>query len=105
MSEETYIVRTHQVRETPDFCFEIEEFNNGFCMAHIAVHRWGPSVLKQMLKDWRLLRSRFITCPLYATAPLQDEKWQRFVSLFGFKPDRPVVTNSGETRMLYRNIQ
>jgi len=99
-----YIAATHKVRDTPDFCFEIEEHRNSgggqFCMAHIAIHRWSPAVLKRMSEEWRVLRT-VVTCPLYATAPLQDAKWQKFVSRFGFRPLDSVITNGGAQRTLF----
>ncbi len=71
-----------------DFLFELHEYRRGadrLLFAHITFHRFTPSILKSVLKRWKVFRRR-VTVPIFAHAGDGDlDKWVRFVSLLGFK--------------------
>lgn len=67
---------------------------------HLKVKRWTASVLKRLLRDFRILRQH-IHCPLFAYADEDDEKWEHFVTHFGFEPLTTVSLNNGEVRRLF----
>jgi hypothetical protein len=81
--------RTHlsTVIDRPEYKLEVEELRNGeasMVFVHLSVHEWSRASLKRMLEEFALLRE-LIDVPLFAMSHNSDEKWQRFVSLFGFK--------------------
>ena len=76
--------------DRPENVWELEELRNTgeaqMIFIHLNVRIWSKSVLKRLLAEFATLRS-LIDVPIFATGPeSQDEKFKRFVSLFGFKP-------------------
>ena len=96
-------VGSHVVISKPEYEFEIDEFRRGddqMVFVHMWVLDWSKSVLRDMLAAWKIFR-QCVTCPLYAVAEIDDDKWTGYVSLFGFKPLTEVVLNNGEHRRLF----
>lgn len=107
-SEDSFdFITRHCVREHPDFRFEIDQYQRTdgtqFLLAHIRVHRFSPSVLKRIDREWEILRT-CITAPLFACGEVDDSKWERFVSRLGFRPLQTVICNNGETRRLFISV-
>lgn len=74
--------------------------DNSMVFIHLKVKRWTSSVLKRLLRDFKLLRQH-VTCPLFCYADDDDEKWEHFVTHFGFRPLTTVLLNNGEARRLF----
>lgn len=86
----------HLVCDHEDFRAVIEEYRKEpqatpaddaqqMLFLHLTFHRFSKSALARLLKEWRVLRS-CVTAPLFAYAQDDDSKWERFVTLLGFKP-------------------
>jgi hypothetical protein len=96
-------VARHPVRVTDGWLFEIDEYKRGeeqFLLAHFRFHKWSLSALKQITREWKLFR-QCVPAPLYACAEEDDDKWERFVSRFGFRFLCNTVCNNGEHRRLF----
>jgi hypothetical protein len=67
----------------------IDIANNGIAALHAKMSRWNHHVLKSFLIDWekikRICKSKDCNLLVVTTRNTQDKKWQKFVSLFGFK--------------------
>jgi hypothetical protein len=106
LSQEAFeFVERHRARETDDFLFELDEYirSDGaqLMLAHIRVFKLTPSILKQMLREWDVLRS-VVRVPLFACPEVSDDKWKSFVKLFGFVPFMDAVPCvNGDVRPLY----
>jgi hypothetical protein len=89
MVGEWYSVNRWALLDHPSHLWELEELRNGeaqMIFIHLNVRIWSKSVLRRLLAEFATLRS-LIDVPIFATGPeSQDEKFKRFVSLFGFKP-------------------
>lgn len=101
-------IKTHVIRDTKELIFEIDEYRDGpkqFLLVHIVFRSFSPSILKDVLREWRAFRS-IITAPLYAVRnDGGEEKWKRFVSLFGFKPTHIFLPcNNGVIRELFISV-
>lgn len=106
MTDDFEFVTRHRVRTTDDWWFEIDEYKRGqeqFLLAHIRVAKWSLSALKRMAREWKLFRS-VVKAPLYACAEEDTDKWERFVSRFGFRFLCNIVCNNGEERRLFISI-
>lgn len=102
MSDFAFVARhTH---DTEDFLFELDEYRRDegdqLLLAHIRAKRFNKEVLKQMLRQWRVLRT-FVKCPIFASPQDDDDKWAKFVTLMGFKPFKQVLCHDGIERPLY----
>lgn len=96
----------HPIRSTDDWWFEIDEYRRGqdqFLLVHLRVKNWKLSALKQFAREWKVFR-QCVTAPLYACADVDDDKWERFVSRFGFRFFCNIVCNNGEQRRLFVSI-
>jgi hypothetical protein len=88
-----------------DYCtFGLDEYktNEGqqMLLAHLHVHKWSPSYLKRIKRDWQTFRS-VVRVPLYASPANHDVKWERFVTLMGWRPFSTVLCHDGIERPLY----
>lgn len=73
--------------DKPEYNLIVEDWRSDeaqMTFLHCSVHIWAPSVLKMIKADVALLRER-VRGPIYATGPITDDKWMRFVKLFGFE--------------------
>jgi hypothetical protein len=96
-------VFTHRALTTDDYWFDLDEYRRGqetLLAAHIRFDRFTPSVLKNVLKQWRVFR-QCVTAPLIAIGEVDDEKWERFVTLLGFRFLKQVICINGKQRRLF----
>jgi hypothetical protein len=100
-------VQRHPLLLNDDFWLELDEYRRAggeqFLLAHIRVHRWSPSVFKQIKHVWTTFRS-CVTLPVFACPEVDDQRWVKFVTAFGFKPFQQVICNNGARRPLYIHI-
>jgi hypothetical protein len=95
------------VLECPVYSFTLDEYGRGadrMVFAHLAVHKWSLSGLKQIIHDFTVFRQH-VVCPLYAVALVDDEKWSAFVGLLGFKFLTNVLCENGEQRRLFVSLK
>jgi hypothetical protein len=97
----------HEVLWHPEYEFDIDEYRRGdeqFLLAHIYFRKFSPSILKRVLREWHIFR-QCVTSPLYVhsgSAGGDQDKWERFVSLLGFRPTGiNIICNNGATRQLF----
>lgn len=98
-------IARHSVRFIDAYHFEIDEYRRGddqFLLVHALINNWTPSVLKQIRREWEIFR-RVMPATLFATGQVDDKKWRKFVSMFGFQYLTTVLTECGEPRSLYVN--
>jgi hypothetical protein len=93
-----------EVINKPEYHFALEEFRRGkdqMVFLHLTVKKWNTDVAREILRNWKLFR-QCVTCPVYAIGGTDDtEKWEKFVSLLGFKPLMPIVCENGAKRRLF----
>lgn len=93
----------HEVLVTDAYAIHLDEHKRGqdtFLLLHLRFTQWTPQVFKRFIAHWWLLRS-CVTAPLFALGEVDDDKWERFVTRFGFKYLRTVKCENGETRRLF----
>jgi hypothetical protein len=105
MSDTWAYCGSHTVYDKPEYFFDLEEWRCGdrqMVFVHLLFHKWSPRVLRQALEDWRVFREH-VACPLYAMGQDDDDKWAKFVSLFGFKflADGLACTDGRSRRIFY----
>ncbi len=93
------------VHDKDEYHFAVEEFRCGekqMLFLHLTIHKWSPSVYKEILRNWKLFRE-FVTCPVFATGGHVTDtlKWEHFVSRLGFKFLQDVVLENGAERQLF----
>ncbi|UGA46791.1 hypothetical protein HU230_0012410 [Bradyrhizobium quebecense] len=96
----------HEVLGTDEYAIHIEDFRRGqdtFLLLHLRFTRWTPSVFKRFIAHWTLLR-QCVTAPLFALGEVDDDKWERFVTRFGFRFLQTVKCENGETRRLFIHV-
>jgi hypothetical protein len=71
--------------------------------AHLEVFYYSPSILKKLKREWDLFR-KYEPCVMFALSDTDDEKWVRFISMFGFQYLRDVGCTDGRTRRLFVNF-
>jgi hypothetical protein len=101
------LVGYHEVRDTPDYHCGMDEYRRGkdqMMFIHFTFHNFTKKTLKQALAEFKLLRE-CVTCPLYACADHDDDKWRAFVKLFGFKPLIVGKCTDGKQRNIYIHIK
>jgi hypothetical protein len=100
-------VQRHPAFLNDDFWFELDEYRRPggeqFLLGHIRVHRFAPSVFKQIKHVWATFR-RNVTAPIFACPEIDDQRWVKFVTALGFKPLQQIICNNGEVRPLYIHI-
>lgn len=98
------LVRQYLAHETSDYTFELDEYRDEhgqqLMLSHIRMKRWSASVLKRLLRDWRVLR-QCVTCPLFACPQVDDARWVKFVTRLGYRPLQKIICNDGLERPLY----
>lgn len=96
-------VALHDVLATEEYKVHIEQFRRGqddFLLLHWRYFKWTPSVFKRSIAHWHALR-RCVTAPLFALGEVDADKWQRFVTRFGFTYLQDVICENGESRRLF----
>lgn len=100
-------VANYTAVETPEYHFELEEFQddaappNQMVFAHIRLRQpITASILKDMKRTFALFREH-VSCPLFAIAEEDDEKWEHFVGYFGFRFLTKIIYNNGVERRLF----
>lgn len=97
------LVARHLLHETPDFWFEVDEYErrgDQLLIAHVRVVRWSPSVRKRCHEVWDAFR-KCVTAPVFTLGEVDDHKFARFVRSFGYKPFQIVPCENGEQRRLF----
>lgn len=83
-----------KVLQREHYLFEIDEYGCGeqqMLLAHLRVSKFSPAIMKSILRDWRMFREK-VSAPIFVAPhdetgqPVDLKKWERFVSLLGFKP-------------------
>jgi hypothetical protein len=96
-------VCTHRALTTDAYWFDLDEYKRGqdtLLAAHIRFDYFTPSVLKDALRVWRAFR-QCVTAPVIAIGEVDDAKWERFVTLFGFRYCKEAVCINGKKRRLF----
>jgi hypothetical protein len=90
--------------ENPEYELALEEYRRGadqMVFIHLWVKKdWSLALLKRFKHEFSVLRQH-VTCPLYACSEADDDKWSKFVTLFGFKPLSEALCTDGVTRRIY----
>lgn len=97
---------SYTAHETRDYSFELEEWRdddgNQMLFVHLLVTFWSPSILREMFSVFAKFREA-VTCPLYALNHEEDARWEKFISLFGFKYLTNMLCENGESCRLFMN--
>lgn len=94
------------VLDRPEYVFTLDEFKKGdkqMLFVHLKVYKHTKEVLTQLLAEWRLFR-KCVTCPVYCHGINDDEKFHRFVSLFGWKQLCKAKCPDGKERRIYIHL-
>lgn len=107
MQADFEFVRRYEARRHDDYLLELDEYRRPtddaqMIIVHFRVFRWAPSVLKRMLREWKLFRSVCVD-DLYASPSVDEPKWHKMVRAFGFKPLTTVRCLDGLMRPMYIN--
>ena len=100
-------VTRHRVLTYPEYWFEIDEYQRGqdqMLLAHIRFAKFTPSIMKRVLRDWKIFRE-FVEAPLFAFGETDDAKWERFVTILGFRPLSTNVVWEGKPRRLFLHVK
>lgn len=69
---------------------------------HLDVYYLSKTILKRLDREWALFR-QYVPVVLYCMSEVDDEKWARFISRFGFSYLCDVGCSDGRTRRLFVN--
>lgn len=85
--------------------YHIEETNEGQQMTfvHLDVFYISPSIMREMLRLWPVIQ-KHMNCVTFCLGEVDDEKFDKFVSRFGWRYLRPIPCTDGRTRRLYINF-
>jgi hypothetical protein len=83
----------------------VEEFEDGSQMifVHMDVYYWGPSILKKMIAQWPVFRASLASTPLFCMGTVDDAKFEKYVTRFGFEYLSDIPCTDGQVRRLYVN--
>ena len=98
-------VARYEALRTDDYLIELDEYRRPsdhaqLMIAHMRVFRWAPSVLRRMIREWRLFRT-VCHADIYASPQTDEPKWHKMVRAVGFEFLTQVICNDGLTRPLY----
>jgi hypothetical protein len=100
-------VANHTLVNCPEYLWELDEYcgpnDEQMLFAHIKILRITPSLLKRMRETYRQFR-HYVQAPLFAVGETDDDKWERFISYFGFKYLQDVICVNGEKRRLFVSL-
>lgn len=100
------------IRDLPEYHASIDEFmgpkGEQFLQAHVRFHKHSPATMRKALADWKLFRS-ICTAPLFACAGPDEEtggehKWEKFITLLGFKFFKRLKCSNGLRRRFYVSL-
>jgi hypothetical protein len=96
--------KRHVAHDT-DYCtLELDEYRDAagaqMLLAHLDVHKWSASSLRRIKGDWTVFRQA-VTTPLFAHPLHDDPKWEKFVTLMGWRPFSTVLCHDGIERPLF----
>jgi hypothetical protein len=98
------LVTRHRLYTSDDFFFEVDQYGrvegDQLLIAHLRVERWSPSVCRECHRIWDAFRT-CVTAPVFCYGEVDDDKFSRFVSSFGYQPFQIVPCLDGEQRWLY----
>lgn len=102
--DEWKFVREDVALDHPEYKLTFEVFGKGedqMVFVHLSVFKdWSPKLLRRLLHEWGVIR-KHVTCPLYARGAVDDDKFDAFVKLFGWKFLMNAVRNDGQVRRIY----
>lgn len=93
----------HALVVNDEYALHLDEYQRGqdqVLLLHLRFTKWTPSVLKRFTSHWRALRC-CVAAPLFALGEVDDDKWERFVTRFGFTYLETVKCANGESRRLF----
>lgn len=96
-------VSRHRALTQPHYWFEIDEYRRGadqMLLAHLRFSKFRPTILRSALHDWAVFRE-YVAAPVFAYGEIDDEKFARFVRLFGFTQLNTDVVWEGKSRRLF----
>lgn len=96
----------HALVVNDEYAFHLDEYRRGqdtCLLLHLRFTKWTPSVFKRFNAHWRTLR-QCVTAPLFALGEVDDDKWERFVTRFGFTYLETVKCANGESRRLFIHV-
>lgn len=100
-------VVSHIVMNCPEYHWLLEEYRDPhgrqMLFAHIRVFKFTPALLKRMRETYATFR-KCVIAPLYTLGEVDDDKFEKFVALFGFKYLTDVVCVNGEKRRLFISL-
>lgn len=104
MTPEWQRIAEYIVLDNPEYELALEEFRNcphQMVFIHLWVKQdWSLKLLKRFKHEFAVLR-KHVTCPLFAGAIDDDDKWVKFIELFGFKPLTEFTDTDGRRRRIY----
>lgn len=107
MTEGWKLVGEWKAIDCPEYLFEVEEYRCGkdqMVFVHLHVWKWSKTVFKRLKKDFALFRE-CIPGPIFTAGTNDDDKFLRFVSLFGWTPLTVIPCTDGKTRRLFIHIK
>ncbi len=104
MSECWRYTGEHTLAATTKYVWGVEIQECGdkqMLFAHLTVYRWSKSVFRELLGVFAKFRESFPNVPLYCVGLPDDNKFERFVAHFGFKPiiDDVIRENGAHSRL------
>jgi len=95
---------TYTIHSEPDFdvSITIQEPETGAFMpfVHLDVYYWAPSTLRKLIALHKTLRPTLSNI-LYCHGTVDDEKFDRFVTRFGWQVLSSAPCTDGKTRRIY----
>jgi hypothetical protein len=91
----------------PEYWFDIDEYRRGddqMIFAHLRFSSFSASILRKALHDWRVFRE-YVPAPVFCFGTDDDAKFERFVTLFGFKSLNTDVVWEGKSRRLFLHLK
>lgn len=71
---------------------------------HLNVYKTSPSAIRDMKRLWEPIRQQLPPI-IYALPRTDDEKYERFMRMYGWEPGRSIACRDGITRRLFLNIR
>lgn len=94
------------VWDEPEYIASMHEEDLGegrkMTLFHLDVFYFSAEILRLMLNQWAVFR-RSVPIVLFAHGEVDDDKFARFISYFGFEYLRDIPCSDGKTRRLFVN--
>lgn len=101
------LVSEQKLIDCPEYLFELEEYRCGekqMVFVHLHVWKWSKGLLKRLQDVFAKFRE-CVPGPIFTAGTHDDDKFLRFVSLFGWKPFTTIPCTDGKTRRLFIHIK